>query len=229
MAKKLSTFQQLRELKPWAAQAFCLAVLARMVPHFTLFQEAQQQAPSEHDEIVDPHIADHVLSLLWSHLSDPKQKFNIGVQLEKIEAATPDYHYGDGFGALPAMDACLGLAAVLRLLQQEQLDAAVVVAKLAQGGVEAYLLMTEFASQQATLETLTDEAYDQALRDLNTALKAHPLMQFEVSYQQDLISVLASANSGKLPDRVAFVKRLQALVAETEMSTLGIELSLDMG
>ena len=226
MTQKLSTFQQIRELKPWSAQAFCLAILARMVPHFALYQTAQDSAVNEHGDEVDAGLAEHILNLLWLHLADPKNKFNIGVQLEKIEAATPDMQEGDAFGVLPAMDACLGLAAVLRMLQNEQMDAPVMVSKLAQGGVEAYLLATDFVAAQAHLESLTDlEAYDKALRQLNSELKAHPLMAFEVNFQQEILRFLADTNSGKMGDKGVFVKQLKALVNETEITTIGIELA----
>jgi uncharacterized protein YjaG (DUF416 family) len=226
MTQKLSTFQQIRELKPWSAQAFCLAILARMVPHFAMYQTAQDSVVNEYGDEIDAGLAEHVLNLLWLHLAEPKNKFNIGVQLEKIEAATPDMHEGDAFGVLPAMDACLGLAAVLRMLQNEQMDAPVMVSKLAQGGVEAYLLATDFVTEQTYLESLTDpEEYDIALRKLNNELKAHPLMAFEVNFQQEILRVLADSNSGRMGDRSVFVKKLKALVRDTEITTLGIELA----
>lgn len=226
MTQKLSTFQKIRELKPWSAQAFCLSVLARMVPHFAMYQNAQDSVLNEHGDEIDAGLAEHILDLLWLHLADPKNKFNIGVQLEKIESATPDMHEGDAFGVLPAMDACLGLAAVLRMLKNEQMDAPVMVSKLAQGGVEAYLLATEFVEEQNHLESLDDaEQYDVALRHLNRALKAHPLMLFEVNFQQEVLSILADIKSGKMNDKGVFIKKLKALVHGTEITTLGIALS----
>jgi uncharacterized protein YjaG (DUF416 family) len=212
--QKLSTFQRLRELKPTQRALFAATVLSRMVPHFALYfdaHEANEEAP----------LAQHVLDLIWQKLSDPKQKLNYNAQIEKIEAVLPDPAIDDTFGALPAVDAGLGLVALLKQCQDPDEDAAVVVAKLAQGGVEAFLLATDFAEDYQALQNLTDpEAYDHANRALNQAIKAHPLMAFEVAFANDVIDFILQAD-GKY---AALVAQLKQLARDTEITTLGIAL-----
>ena len=50
-------------------------------------------------------------------------------------------------------------------------------------------------------------------------------MAFEVNFQQEILRVLADTNSGKMGDKGVFVKQLKALVNETEITTIGIELA----
>jgi uncharacterized protein YjaG (DUF416 family) len=212
--QKLSTFQRLRELKPNQRALFSATVLTRMVPHFTLYFEATERSE-------DAPLAGHVLALIWQKLSDPKQKLNYGAQIEKIEAILPDPATDEAFGALPAIDAGLGLVALLKQCQDPDEDSAVVVAKLAQGGIEALLLATDFAQGYQALQNITDpEAYDQANRSLNQDIKAHPLMMFEVAFANEVMAHIEQSNS----KQTELVKQLQQLAQETEMTTLGIAL-----
>jgi uncharacterized protein YjaG (DUF416 family) len=221
----LSTFAQIRALSPKQSLAFSVTVLSRMIPHVALYDELNQASTSElaltgtGDFAVGP-LADKVLGLVWDYLGNPKNKFNFGVQLEKIEVATPDVTDSTPFGVLPAMDACIGLSALLRLLQQEQDDAAVMISKLAQGGVEAMLLATEFAIDNEKIAAIDDEeSKDNAYFTLSKKLKAHPLMEFEIAFQRE---VLQYVNTHKLNEQS--VKELQQMVQETGITTLGIEL-----
>lgn len=223
--KTLSTFAQIRALTPKQSLAFSVTVLSRMIPHVALYDELNQ---SSNSELVltggaEPELGSltqKVLGLIWDYLGNPKHKFNFGVQLEKIEIATPDVSEDTPFGVLPAMDACIGLSAILRLLQQEQDDAAVMVSKLAQGGVEAMLLATEFAEDNAKIAAIEDEeTKDNAYFALSKQLKVHPLMVFEIAFQNE---VLQFVNTQKLNENC--VVELQRLVQETGITTLGIEL-----
>lgn len=221
----LSTFAQIRSLSPKQSLAFSVTVLSRMIPHVALYDELNQELTSElaltgaTDNAVGP-LVKKVLGLVWDYLGNPKNKFNFGVQLEKIEVATPDVTEHTPFGVLPAMDACIGLSALLRLLQQEQDDAAVMISKLAQGGVEAMLLATEFADDNAEITTIDDEeAKDNAYFAISKQLKSHPLMEFEIAFQQE---VLQYVQTHKLNEQS--VKELQQLVKDTGITTLGIEL-----
>lgn len=212
--KKLSTFQRIRELKPNQSIYFAATILSRMTPHYTMYMQAidnAEQAP----------IAEHIMGLIWQRLSDPKQTFNLGVQIEKVEEALPDPSVTEEFGALPAIDAGLGLVAIMRFWQQSQDDAAVMVAKLAQGGVEAMLLATDFATDFAEVQSLDDEeAFDIANRKLNQELKNHPLMAFETQWQNEVLDYIASTKS----KNKQLVSELQALAKDTGITTLGIEL-----
>lgn len=221
----LSTFAQIRSLSPKQSLAFSVTVLSRMIPHVALYDELNQEVTSElaltgaTDNAVGP-LVNKVLGLVWDYLGNPKNKFNFGVQLEKIEVATPDVTDNTPFGVLPAMDACIGLSALLRLLQQEQDDAAVMISKLAQGGVEAMLLATEFADDNAEITKIDDEEVkDNAYFAISKQLKSHPLMEFEIAFQQE---VLQYVQTHKLNEQS--VKELQQLVKDTGITTLGIEL-----
>ena len=212
--KKLSTFQRIRELKPPQAMIFAASVLSRMTPHYTLYFEA-------HGEPEQAPLAEHILHLVWQRIADPKQSFNLNVQIEKLEASLPDPATDDAFGVLPAVDAGLGLIAVLRFWQNTQDDAPVMVAKLAQGGVEAFLLATDLASQYASVQAITDEEeYDVANRQLNQQIKTHPLMAFETEWQNSLLDALLHNKSSNK----ALAAECQKRVSDTGCTTLGIEL-----
>lgn len=212
--KKLSTFQRIRELKPQLAIVFAASVLSRMTPHYTLYFEAN-------DDAEQAPLAQHILQLVWQRIADPKQSFNLNVQIEKLEASLPDPATDTTFGVLPAVDAGLGLIAVLRFWQNVQDDAPVMVAKLAQGGVEAFLLATDIAEEYAQVQAITDEEeYDKANRVLNQHIKAHPLMMFETEWQNTLLDVL---QNNKLSNQ-DLVQQCQQMAHETGITTLGIEL-----
>lgn len=212
--KKLSTFQRIRELKPQQAIIFAASVLSRMTPHYTLYFEAKADAEQA-------SLAEHILHLVWQRIADPKQTFNLNVQIEKLEESLPDPATDDAFGVLPAVDAGLGLIAVLRFWQNAQDDAPVMVAKLAQGGVEAFLLATDLASEYVSVQAITDEEeYAIANRHLNQQIKSHPLMVFETEWQNALLDTLQQNTS---PNKV-LVGECQSMVNETGITTLGIEL-----
>jgi uncharacterized protein YjaG (DUF416 family) len=221
----LSTFAQIRALSPKQSLAFSVTLLSRMIPHVALYDELNQEVTSELAltgvaKVEVGPLADKVLGLVWDYLANPKNKFNFGVQLEKIEMATPDVTDNTPFGVLPAMDACIGLSALLRLLQQEQDDAAVMISKLAQGGIEAMLLATEFAEENAQIAAIEDEeSKDNAYFAVSKKLKAHPLMEFEIAFQNEILQYV---HTHKLNEQS--VKDLQQLVQETGITTLGIEL-----
>ena len=220
----LSTFAQIRDLKPWQGLAFSLAVLSRMVPHVQLYQELQSEQMVTNAELAEPvdlgQLTHKVLGLLWANLANPKATFNYAVQLEKIESATPDMTADTPFGVFPAMDACLGLSSVLRMLKNEQDDAPVMVSKLAQGGIEAMLLETELAEQQMTVENIADEEErDGAYKAMSHSIKHHPLMEFEVAFQQHVITLVTTHKRNAQLDTL-----LHECIAETGITTLGIEL-----
>jgi uncharacterized protein YjaG (DUF416 family) len=222
----LSTFAQIRALSAKQSLAFSVAVLTRMVPHVVIYDELI--APAENAALAEAPVSNElgplahkVLGLLWDYLINHKAKFNYGVQLEKIESMTPDIGPDTPFGVLPAMDACIGLASVLRLIQHEQDDAAVIISKLAQGGIEAMLLATEFSEQNDRVLAIDDpEAQDNAHFALSKALKAHPLMEFEIQYQQHVLEYVTTHSLD-----AAGMKALYDMTQETGITTLGIELT----
>ncbi|MCW8109250.1 YjaG family protein [Alteromonas ponticola] len=189
MTNKLNTFARVRELEGWKAVAFSAALLERMVPNYELFCSA--------NEIEERDLLRKCLDLVWESLLSPKSKINFSLQLEKVEAATPDIADHDSFGVYPAIDAAIGVAACLNLILKQDLQGAVVISKLSQGSVENYLLAM-------------GEARDETVR-------AHPLMEFEIEVQGQLLAYLSAATHQK--DACRHVKQL---ALEEGISNLGI-------
>ena len=111
----------------------------------------------------------------------------------------PDPSDYDNFGVFPAVDAGMALAATINLILDVDPQGAVVVSKLSQGSVEAYLL----ASGEAD----------------DDSVKQHPLMQFEVALQNELLDVVEGA--GKATD---IVERARILALEEKMTNIGLEI-----
>ena len=192
MQKKLNTFHQVRSLQGWQAIAFATALTERMQPNYELFCEVSAFA--------DPAQFRNTLNLIWEWLASSKTKINCTVQLENLELVTPDAADHDNYGVFPAIDAAVSLAAILQLINGEDPQGAVIVSKLSQGGVESFI---EATSEQS----LTGQA-----------LREHPLMQWEIALQQELLDVLASSKASP-----ALVNQLTALVCEEGISNIGIE------
>ncbi|WDT85710.1 YjaG family protein [Alteromonas sp. 009811495] len=192
MAKqKLNTFGRVRALEGWKAVAFGAALLERMLPNYALFCEVTETG--------DATGLRNCLNLVWESLKSPKSKFNVAVQLEKVEVATPDTSEFDNYGVYPAIDAAIGLAGLLNLVAGDDPQGAVVISKLSQGSVEAYLLAT-------------DEADDESV-------KSHPLMEFEVEVQNELLDYVEQA---KYPAKA--VDEMKQLALEAGISNIGLEL-----
>ena len=189
--QKLNTFGRVRALEGWKAVAFGAALLERMLPNYALFCELTESG--------DADALRNCLNLVWETLKSPKSKFNIAVQLEKVEVATPDTSDFDNYGVYPAIDAAIGLAALLNLIAGDDPQGAVVISKLSQGSLEAYLLATEEADDES--------------------VKADPLMAFEVEVQNELLDYVEQA---KYPAKA--VDELKALALEAGISNIGLEL-----
>ncbi|MDN4501875.1 YjaG family protein [Alteromonadaceae bacterium BrNp21-10] len=192
MTQKLNTFAQVRELKGWRAVAFSATLLERMLPNYLLFCEAS--------EFEDPSQYRKTLDLIWEYLSAPKSKINFAVHLERIEESTPDAANFDMYGVYPAIDTAMSLTATLYLIQGDDPQGAVVVSKLSQGSVEAFV------------EATADEVLD------NQQIKQHPLMQWEIAFQAELLETLQQQKAS--PE---LFKQLKAMAREEGMSNIGIE------
>lgn len=158
---KLNTFQQVRELDGWRANAFACALVQRMLPNYQLFCEAT--------EFADATELSNLVNLLWEALMTPKTKINHSVQLDKVEEATPEVKDFDNYGVYPALDFSVSLEAALNLLSGDDPQGAVVISKVSQGTVEAFIDVT--AEQELS----------------NEEIKAHPMMQREIVFQQALL------------------------------------------
>lgn len=193
MNTKLSTFAQVRALAYWPAQAFACTLLERMLPNYQLFCELTDSG--------DPAVLRNALDNLWQHLGNNKHKVNFALQIDKVEEVIPDPADFDNFGVYPAVDAGMALVAALQLAQQVDLQGAVVVSKLSQGSVEAFI--------DATSEQTLD----------NQEVKAHPLMQWEVDFQQSLLGELAD-----LPANATSCQQLREMARQEGVSNLGLSL-----
>ncbi|GAC29951.1 YjaG family protein [Brumicola pallidula] len=187
---KLSTFQQVRDLSKKPAVAFSAALLQRMLPNYELFCDVS--------EFGDKELAAKLVDLIWEWLNASKAKINIAVQLEKLEEVTPDVENFDNFGVYPALDFCMALTATLQLMSDEEPGGAVIVAKLSQGGVEAYLLAL----------SATDLS--------NEEIKQDPLMQFEIETQLEVLAMCK--------DKSIDFKSLRNEMKAQEMSNIGLSL-----
>lgn len=191
--KKLNIFQQVRELEGWHAVAFSATLLERMLPNYTLFCEAT--------EFADPAQYRNSLNAIWEWLAVPKAKINFSAQLEKVESAVPDASDFDNYGVYPAIDVAMSMSAIILLIQEEDLQGAVVVSKLSQGTVEAFI-------EASAEEDITD-----------LEIKQHPLMQWEIETQKELLVLLE--NSRKNAETC---KQLKQLACAEGMSNIGLEL-----
>ena len=192
MTTKLSTFAQVRALEGADAIAFSAALLQRMVPNYQLFCELT--------EFAEPDTLSKCLDLIWESLCSPKSKINFATQLEKVEEATPDVSDYDSFGVYPALDAAIAMSSAIILIMKVDPHGAVVVSKLSQGSVEAYLL----ASGEATEDDV----------------KVHPLMQFEIAIQQELLDAVTT----KAP-MTQKVSKLKTIAASEGISNIGLEIN----
>lgn len=196
MPKKLNLFQQVRDLEGWQAVAYATTLVERMLPNYLLFCEVT--------EFSDGKPFRNTLNLLWEWLATPKASINFTVQADKIEENTPDPADFDSFGVYPALDVAMSMTAIISLIQEQDLQGAVVVSKLSQGSVEAFI--------DATAD-IDNELSQQAVRE-------HPLMQWEIDFQQALLSEV-----GTKANRAEKVKKLKTLAREEGMSNIGIEIS----
>ena len=192
MTTKLSTFAQVRALEGADAIAFSAALLQRMVPNYQLFCELT--------EFAEPDTLSKCLDLIWESLCSPKSKINFATQLEKVEEATPDVSDYDSFGVYPALDAAIAMSSAINLIMKVDPHGAVVVSKLSQGSVEAYLL----ASGEATEDDV----------------KVHPLMQFEIAIQQELLDAVTT----KAP-MTQKVSKLKTIAASEGISNIGLDIN----
>lgn len=188
---KLSTFAQIRELHSPKDIVLGCALMQRMLPNYQLF--------SQSTGFGDPAIAEAMLNLIWEWCMSPQNKFNAGVQLEKLEEIIPDVDNFESFGVYPALDFCMALSSMLLNFSKEHESPAVTIAKLSQGSVEAYII--------ATSEGELD----------NQQIKQDPLMEYEIETQ---LSLLEFCQTNKMTKEL--VKDLRADLLGQNMSNLGI-------
>ncbi len=191
---KLNTFQQVRELEGWYASAFALTLVERMFPNYQLFCEAT--------EFADANLMRNTLDALWDWLASPRSRINYEVQLLKVEEVTPDVDQFDNYGVYPALDFAVSLAALLNQMSGDDPQGGVVVSKISQGCVEAFI--------EATCETEMS----------SEAIRSHPLMQWELASQQAVLEYLQQK-----PQRNKQLSiELKDLATSEGISNIGIEI-----
>ena len=191
---KLNTFAQIRLLPSPNNIVFGCALMQRMLPNYQLFSEATGFG--------DTATARSILNLVWDWCMSPKNKFNAPVQLENLEAIIPDVNNFESFGVYPALDYCMALSSMLMSFSQEHDTAAVTIAKLSQGSVEAFIIAS--ADEELT----------------NEEIKQDPLMEYEIATQQSLLEYCLHNKISK-----DFVKELRADIIAQDISNLGLSAS----
>ena len=189
----------IKKLSLWQRDAFCAALLERMLPNYQMFSQTANFG--------EYSLLRNQLDLFWQKLSDRKIKINTEAQLVKLEPQIPDPEKFDFFGVFPALDTCMALMSLLQGGQDSGVDHIEQVSKLSQNSVSYYLeqlLATEIEEQD----------------NLLAAIVQHPLMQWEMATQQELSDFLLSAAENKQT-----CEQLKLLVLAEGLSNLGIEIN----
>ena len=188
------------KLSQWQQTAFCCAILERMLPNYAMFSQAA--------EFGDVNVLRNQLDLIWQRLDkSQKVKINFDAQLEKLELQTPDPEAFDFFGVFPALDVCMAMMSLIQALSSKDPQEFANVSRLSENSVSYYveLLLAEEESDSETID--------------GQAVKAHPLMQWEIAMQNELFDFLKDA-----PESKATCQQAKAMVLEEGLSNLGIEI-----
>ena len=189
-------------LSPWQRNAFCAALIERMLPNYKMFTQTA--------EFGDSNVLRNQLDLFWQKLADRTIKINSDAQLVKLEEQIPEPQQFDFFGVYPALDACMALVALLQGGQESGLEHIEQVSRLSQNSVSYYIelmLAQEFEQQ----DEITLSAKD---------IAEHPLMQWEIATQQELYDFLLANKENKQT-----CQQLKALALSEGLSNLGIEIN----
>ena len=195
--KKPNNFQRIRELNYVHQASLAAAMIERMLPNYLLFSEAL--------EFGNGTELRNALNSLWEKLLLPKAKISLEKLNEKVEQNTPDLNDFDMFGVYPAIDTCTALITLINGMQQKEEANFVDVCKISQASV------AKFIEYQLTSE---GEIAD------NAALRAHPLMAYEMEVLAELID---KVESFERIDKDA-VKALKQLAIADGQSNIGIEI-----
>ena len=166
------------------------------MPNYQLFCEATQFS--------DGKPLQNTLNLLWEWLSTHKASINFNVQAEKVEENTPEPSDFNNYGVYPALDVAISIAAIISLIQEHDMQGAVVVSKLSQGSVEAFIEATKEENKELSSQDI----------------RQHPLMQWEIEFQQALLCEVATKSS-----KADKVKKLKSFARQEGVSNIGLEIS----
>ncbi|MBB1367045.1 YjaG family protein [Pseudoalteromonas sp. SR44-5] len=161
---KANNFQRIRELNYLQQAVLAAALIERMLPNYGLFSEATGFG--------DEAILRSALNLCWEKILLPKSKISLEKQIEKIEPNVPELTDFDMFGTYPAIDAATALLGLMHGLIAKDEQEFISISKISQATV------ARFIEYQLTVE---GELAD------NTAVREHPLMQYEIEVLGELI------------------------------------------
>ena len=188
------------KLSQWQQTAFCCAILERMLPNYATFSQAA--------EFGDVNVLRNQLDLIWQRLDkSQKVKINFDAQLEKLELQTPDPEAFDFFGVFPALDVCMAMMSLIQALSSKDPQEFANVSRLSENSVSYYVELL-LAEEESDAEIIDDQA-----------VKAHPLMQWEIATQNELFDFLKDA-----PESKSTCQQAKAMVLEEGLSNLGIEI-----
>ncbi|TKB45493.1 DUF416 family protein [Thalassotalea mangrovi] len=196
----------LKRLTLWQLTAYSAALIERMLPNYQMFSEAA--------EFGDAKLLRNQLDLVWQRLAQPQFKLNFTVQLEKLEEVIPNVEDFDFFGVYPALDTCMALGSLLQGMQDKDFQTLNNVALLSKGSVSYYLELM-LAQEQADEQ---GEGGDEIVIQ-QADIDAHPLMQWEMETQQELLDFALQAKENK-----ASCQTLKTMALSEGMSNLGIEI-----
>lgn len=161
---KANNFQRIRELNYLQQAVLAAALIERMLPNYGLFSEATGFG--------DEAILRSALNLCWEKILLPKSKISLEKQIEKIEPNVPELADFDMFGTYPAIDAATALLGLMHGLIAKDEQEFISISKISQATV------ARFIEYQLTV---AGELAD------NTAVREHPLMQYEIEVLGELI------------------------------------------
>ena len=166
---KANNFQRIRELNYLQKAVLASALIERMLPNYGLFSEATGFG--------DETLLRNALNVCWEKILLPKSKIDLEKQVEKVEPNVPELADFDMFGTYPAIDAATSLLSLMHGLMAQDDKEFVSVSKISQATV------ARFIEYQMTVE---GEIAD------NTAVREHPLMQYEIEVLAELIDFVES-------------------------------------
>lgn len=194
----LSFNQQLRALGPWQQLVFITALAQRSGLNYQLFCEAVN--------FDEPTAINKLLGLLWESQLSKEAKVNWAVQQEKLADLQPDPDAFDVYGVYPALDAVVAVELAIEQALLPDEENTIKASKLSRSTVRQFLIKQ------------LPEDFNEA--DESAWLRAHPLMDDENAFQDELLRQVSSANS---PHPV-LMRQLRELANNQGFSNLGISL-----
>jgi hypothetical protein len=184
----------------WQKTAFSAALLERMLPNYQMFSEAT--------EFGDHSVLRNQLDLIWQRLNKQgKVNINYDVQLAKLEQQIPDPQMYDFFGVYPALDAAMGLMALLQAMQDNEGEGFDSIMRLSENSVLFYV------------EHSLEQSSDNEVVNISQAMLAeHPLVIWEKAMQNDLFDCSKTARENS-----SGCAALKSLALGQGVSNLGIE------